>query len=373
MSRRGRYEKKYRKQRQRLRRLERHPPRLGHETMLELRPFRTATLALTERLQQSPGAPVRLFEEEDLSVAEVDAMLIERYSMVRQAYGWSDEDALMEVQQLCSHLAAAVNHAVAGKKTFWVAPELAEALVQTNLDIPGDVIRLPFACCAFVFNDHATLELAQSLIDQHTTRRAPYRTLTIYVYPARKTEEPGFDFVFLADAYDGEWPYMIVRSVPTDGKRNLDEILRSHPEGSTDELFFAPEMDQLLHLAINAVLYATSADMRSEERAPAPPGSRRQKHAQLSGEQVYYLPGRIRVGDAPQSARPSGRHPETAIHKRFWVRGHWRRPNPSWEDQRLRWIAPYLKGPELAAIIERQYDLVGSQAGPGALVKREPQ
>lgn len=47
----------------------------------------------------------------------------------------------------------------------------------------------------------------------------------------------------------------------------------------------------------------------------------------------------------------------TTIVKRFWVRGHWRRPHSSWQDQRVRWTAPYLKGPDVAAIVEQEYAL----------------
>jgi hypothetical protein len=39
------------------------------------------------------------------------------------------------------------------------------------------------------------------------------------------------------------------------------------------------------------------------------------------------------------------------------VRGHWRRPNQSWRDQSMRWIKPYWKGPDIAAVIERTYRL----------------
>jgi len=41
------------------------------------------------------------------------------------------------------------------------------------------------------------------------------------------------------------------------------------------------------------------------------------------------------------------------------VRGHWRRPAKKWTDQRLRWIEPYWKGPEMAAVIEKAYRLRG--------------
>jgi hypothetical protein len=42
---------------------------------------------------------------------------------------------------------------------------------------------------------------------------------------------------------------------------------------------------------------------------------------------------------------------------RFMVRDHWRQANPSWKDQRVRWIAPYWKGPDIAALVERAYQL----------------
>jgi hypothetical protein len=46
----------------------------------------------------------------------------------------------------------------------------------------------------------------------------------------------------------------------------------------------------------------------------------------------------------------------TLLH-RFLVRWHWRRPAKSWKEQRPRWIAPYWKGPDLAATVERTYRL----------------
>jgi hypothetical protein len=308
-----------------------------------------------------------------------------RYALVRQLYGWSHEQAMLELQQLCTHLACAANHEVGGRKTFWVSGELADALRQTNLDIAGDVLALPFDSCAFVFTDPTTLGVVDQLISANVSdRRARYRTLTVYVFPSGHSGrslacghggEAGFDFVFMADSYDGEWPYMISRSVPTDGKRNLDEILQSHPEESTDAFFWASELSSLLHLVINAVLYTTSGDCRHEVRGPATPALRgTNRRAQLSSEQVYYLPGRILVGSPEASPPHRGEGGEkrtgTTVQKRFWVRGHWRRANPNWQDQRLRWVAPYLKGPELAMIIEREYELRGRPQPPHPIERR---
>ncbi len=69
------------------------------------------------------------------------------------------------------------------------------------------------------------------------------------------------------------------------------------------------------------------------------------------------LPGRIPIGPQQATETEPGSKTGTTIVKRFWVRGHWRRPHSSWQDQRVRWIAPYLKGPDVAAIVEREYAL----------------
>ncbi len=327
--------------------------------LLTTTPVRVAVEILCQRFRVPPGAPVRLVQQADLTAPDVHALLAEHYRTIRQLHNFSHEDALMELEQVCTHVATAANHVLAGKKTFWVSEDLAGPLRLTNLDIPGNVLELPFAACAYAFTDAPTLALVAALLTQYAPQRAPARTLTVYVHPSREDGEPGFDFVFLADGYDGDWPYMISRSVLTDGKRNLEEILNSHPDGSTDPLFFSPELAELLRLAVNAVLYTTSADYRTERRAPGPRGLTA-KHAMLSGDEVYYLPGRIRIGArTPAAERTPSEVKGTTIDKRFWVRGHWRRANASWQDQRVRWIEPYLKGPDAAAIVERQYELVG--------------
>lgn len=138
-------DKQRRKREQRQKRLTRHPPRLGHESMMAIPVFRAAAAALSESLRVAPGLPVRLVSEDDLALPAVDSMLQQRHAIARQLYGWTPEDALTETQHSCTHLAAAANHELAGRKTFWVSADLAEALVQTNLDIPGDVLEREYA------------------------------------------------------------------------------------------------------------------------------------------------------------------------------------------------------------------------------------
>lgn len=70
-----------------------------------------------------------------------------------------------------------------------------------------------------------------------------------------------------------------------------------------------------------------------------------------------FLPGTIDIKQLRSyqalERLPDGRD----ILRRFMVRGHFRRAQKGWSDQRARWIAPYWKGPDMAAIIERAYRL----------------
>ena len=72
-------------------------------------------------------------------------------------------------------------------------------------------------------------------------------------------------------------------------------------------------------------------------------------------ESVFYLPGKIPISQI-RRLRQIERSPDGgALMARFMVRGHWRRANPGWRDQTVRWIEPHWKGPDMAAIIERDY------------------
>jgi hypothetical protein len=73
-----------------------------------------------------------------------------------------------------------------------------------------------------------------------------------------------------------------------------------------------------------------------------------------SGESVFLLPGKIaiaRLRELQACERGAG----AEVFSRFMVRGYWRRPPATWKDQLLRWIEPYWKGPEMGALIEREY------------------
>ena len=84
---------------------------------------------------------------------------------------------------------------------------------------------------------------------------------------------------------------------------------------------------------------------------------REQMRSRQSRETIRWLAGKIDIARVRQYRELDRDEPGRALHARFMVRGHWRRAAEQWADQRLRWIEPYWKGPELAQILERDYRL----------------
>jgi hypothetical protein len=252
------------------------------------------------------------------------------------------------------------------RKTFWVDESLAWMLRHTQLDVVGSLLRPPFACCAFVFTDRGTLELAESILGRErdcSIRGKRLRILTAYVTQlAGLGDAVGYDVCLLSDAGTPNWPYLIGRSLPVRPDAHLEEILDSHfPEVAQDELdplFGRPELKQLIHLVLNCMLYATTAHLDATILPPPAPrgqptGVRPSKP--YSNEDVFYLPGRIPISRIRQMRDMAASTEGHRVFARFMVRGHWRRPAPNWREQALRWIEPYWKGPDLAMIIEREY------------------
>ncbi len=101
---------------------------------------------------------------------------------------------------------------------------------------------------------------------------------------------------------------------------------------------------------INAILYATSAGVTPVPMESPIAGLRskknklgKSKHGKMMGriiemkgrfseERVFYLPGKITISQLKRYREMEKTHDGRMIMKRFMVRGHWRRANPSWQD-----------------------------------------
>lgn len=261
------------------------------------------------------------------------------------------------------------------RKVFWVGESLSWLLGATKLDVAGDAVRLPFRSLALVFTDRYALSLAErmdSRLPPEVRTGRMLQVLTVYLTQTSGEEgnnEPRLvDLTLVGDVLDGTRPTVVPCRLELRNDARLEEILQSASPGvaGLDEddvvrpLYESVPLKDLLALVINALLYATSKDAEARKLQPAPPRST-QKHESkapiFTAETVFYLPGTIDIKllEQVKKARRGGR--EHDLTRRCMVRGHWRRAQQGWDDQRPRWVRPHWRGPSAAAIVERQYRL----------------
>jgi hypothetical protein len=332
-------------------------------------------------LRRQPGWERRVLGARGLAARPPIERFVHEYARGLVERGQSPRNAVIEADILAHQVCLLLDFEAHLRKTFWADEALSWALLETELDLEGAHLRLPFPACAFAFSDRGVPALGESLLAQETACRIRGRTLslfTAYVVLGEGTPETGQELHLglYFDADDGDWPYFLGRDLfvrPRDGLAGiLDSLAPGVDPGGRDPIFLLPELKKLVHLVVNAILYATSAC--APERVPRPSSKRRKRSRKGSGdargsekpysdEDVFFLPGRISISQVRYlrdlERSPTGR----TIMKRFMVRGDWRHPNPTWKDQRPRWIEPYWKGPEIGAIIEREYRL---KQGPTA-------
>jgi hypothetical protein len=244
---------------------------------------------------------------------------------------------------------------------------LAYMLAKTDPAVPGRDLRVPFASFALVFTDRHLLSLGERLLSLEG--RSPLKghflqVVTIYVTEERRAGGRVLRLVLALDALGADPPHLAVHEVPLAEDASVQEYLEAVAPPVVTEPPVADwhPLRGLLQVAINAILYATSAGVEPQSRrSPAAarrtgPG-RRGEAPLFSTETVFFLPGAIEISQLRKLQElervPSGR----GLLHRFMVRGHWRRAPTGWKDQRMKWIEPYWKGPDLAAIVERTYKL----------------
>ena len=264
------------------------------------------------------------------------------------------------------YLRMMIDHEVHRRKTFWVDEALAYMLDQTEIDVGGHELRVPFPAFAVVFTDRHVLSLAERLLASR--RDSPLaghllRVATVHVAEHRRGGEAGdgrvLEICFAFDALGADLPALVCHEIALADDAQVRAYL--------DTIAPLPAIDPpppdtnpvrgLLRTTINAILYATSASVAPERRSPPPSRSGPQPKQVFTSDEVYYLPGTIDITQV-RKLRELERAPEgRALLRRHMVRGHWRRAAKTWTDQRLRWIEPYWKGPDMAAIIEHAYRL----------------
>ncbi|MFH1463671.1 MAG: hypothetical protein ABIO70_04720, partial [Pseudomonadota bacterium] len=244
-------------------------PRTAYDTMQIAVPgFGDVARSVARAAREVRGPDgLGLLDEHDLVRDDRVQAFLGKFAQGCLLAGMGPEVANGEALWLAQHLGYAVNHELHRRKTFWVDPPLAWALAHTSLDLPGALLRLPFPCCALVFTDPTTRALADELYRQDPGRHSdePIKVVTVYLSETEDHPEGGrgLHAHVCLDGLTGGWPYLLGRDLLVEDDADLEAILASHFPGvdtdTLDPVFDAPAMKRLLHLAINAVLYATSA------------------------------------------------------------------------------------------------------------------
>jgi hypothetical protein len=326
----------------------RHPLWLAHESMERHLPGTTQVVRSVAERRRADGTGLlrtAVTRHELLAEAPVQELI--------------DHAGRHISRELPAHLEFYCNYEMQRRKTFWVDESLAWMLANTQVDAESSLLRLPFPSYVLVYTDRHTLGVAERALA--SDRDCPLRgrmlaVLCAYILelaPDSSRVKAGLTF----DAFAGQPPHLMSWELHVDPNEPLDKTVGdSLARAKTPAAgLFRP----LLEAVINATLYTTSAGVKIEQyrvdRSQQP--NRKVPEACLRSDAVYHLPGKIKISHMRklrQVARgPSGR----SLMHRFMVRGHWRRPNPNWKDQSLRWIEPYWRGPSLASIVEREYGM----------------
>jgi hypothetical protein len=348
-----------------------HPPLTGYESMeRQVEGIGDVARGIADRFRKQPGFDAStVITRKDLQSDLTLANFVTRQAIEAHRNGMNKEDAAAYGDLIGAHLEYMCNFELHRRKTFWVDEALAWMLHKTRLELTGEQLRLPFASFALIFSDRDTLRVAERMLSSDPTcelRGQILKVATVYVTDMPAAHARGLRIAFTFDALADQWPYLMTRDLYVDPEASLDSLLASHfPEVDVDGLdpmFSSAALAHLVHLVINAILYATSAGVEPQPRQPYGKkalGATKGLPDRLPrcADEVFYLPGKIDIASVRNmqavERAPSGGN---LLH-RFMVRGHWRRAAPTWEDQRPRWIRPYWKGPDMATLIERAYRL----------------
>ena len=350
-----------------------HPPPLAHERLPSFLPgiqelCRKVAVQVRRRTGFKDACTI-LDADEIQRDAEIQRFLLEECGApyAKDTHAGSAGETAVGLSECVRPL---VNFEMHRRKIFWVDDSLAYMLAKTDLDVTGAEVRVPFPSFALVFTDRHTLSLAERMLSaDRASRLGGYllKVATVYVTEECGKDRRAISLTYAFDALGADPPHLSIQEIPLADNRPishaLSELLPGPRAGTRNRL--APELypwHALVHLVINAILYATSAGVAPELRPRAAlMSSKREPQPSappvFSSEDVYFLPGKIEISQVRRLQSLERVGVGRRLLHRFMVRGHWRHAPLGWKDQRVRWINPYWKGPDMAAVVERAYRL----------------
>jgi hypothetical protein len=291
------------------------------------------------------------------------------------------------IQTLHSEYLTILNFELFGKKVFYFAPQLVEGLTETELNVEGSLLRLPFPSCAFIYQDAQFIQLFHKcfgetpIIPEYDTPISVFltecpednkRILRVKVfrvsqdfryYGYAKRDLLIKDTATIEDALKTEWKH---------------ELPDEHGHGTVDDSFFYDDIRiAFFRTILNSILYLSSNNPDITKMLSQVENLKNQLNNLISSKKRAKLQRRIEDTEKMASGLSYilvGRHMEkTDIHdhylktdtqtwqsimKRFMVRGHWRHQayGRGLSERKLIWIHPHWKGPkDISEVINKHY------------------
>lgn len=300
---------------------------------------------------------------------------------------WNPSDPLVRIEHqradmVCHALFGSfLNFTLFGEKTFFFSDNLVDHLSQTELNAPASLLRLPFKACHFVYQAEVmkeAIDFQGEMIKQGIDNvRNP-----ISIFATEFSEGEGRRIVFVAFQDIGlVHPLMIKRSLlltpPAEIKEDwtVDDALKTNWSESYDTskmdgddlIFREGKLLMFFRVLVNGILYLSSNDPDIQKIISPHTKTQKRKKSRKN---------RTRIGNGESFVVGAGIRPIVVVKPseiensdseiarlrraiRFMVRGHWRNQACGMElsERRLIWIKPYYKGPEMAELINKPYQV----------------
>ena len=271
----------------------------------------------------------------------------------------------------------AIRHFIAGERIYYCADGLADRLMQTDVRVPSELLRLPFSHVMLILSSP---DITERFARDRGVKASKARPICVTIAEDERDGVPAWLIdisqtrgekliasdnrtlilhpAATSDAIIRQDHEAIERSVPADVLSGIQEIIPSLRGPDTPTAFNADQL-WLYRLIVNLILYITSA-------APEL-GWNRKNGRQHAGDRVNYSPREhIVVGESvsrivrysePAASRVTDNASSSGrpLAHQMIVAGHWKSQayGPSRQSRRTIWIEPYERGPDVAQMVAR--------------------
>lgn len=300
---------------------------------------------------------------------------------------------------------ACLNFILSGQKTFFFSDKISQKLAHTEINVPTTEIQLPFSSCQLIFTEKEVIDAfyAKALQDNPSLEIDYSSPISVFVTLFDNCDNlDGRRIIF--NSWHCKFPntnFLMQKRELFLGKNwNLEQSLRTDWEKLTpdnlglgisynhhdndvikkseDKLFYT---DGLLfyRIILNSILYINS--IKSDQSEQVSNFKKLQKNlikekSHLKKEKIISDLNKTSIldytavgmneqpiilkkndGSEKDLDYPTLNSLDKKVFHRFMVRGHWRnqRCGVGLSETKLIWIKPYVKGDDLAEIINKSY------------------